>query len=157
MGKQVVAAPPPSTGIKWEDYEGRLFLIEPLELVKGLTTVHSKVQGDTDAVRANVYVRASKTEWAEYEDTLIFPKILQSQTRRQVPGPGQAGQLVVGRLTKDTSRKQAGKNAPWVLGEAAPADLKVASEYWASRSIAAASADAEDEGYDEAEDEGESF
>lgn len=154
MGKQVIAAPPPSTGIKWEDFEGRLFLIEPLEEVKGLTTVHSKVQGDTTAVRANVYVRSSKTEWTDYEDTLIFPKILQSQTRRQI------GSLVVGRLTKDASRKQAGKNAPWVLGEANAADLKLASEYWTSLSIQSASNDAEDEGYEDAtgvEDGEESF
>lgn len=146
MGKEVVAAPPPSSGITWEDLEKRLLIIEPLELKEGLTTVHSKTPGDTTAVRSNVYARTSKTEWTEFEDTYVFPKVLQSQIRKAI------GRVVVGRLVKDQARKQQGKNAPWVLADPTPADIKVAQEYLVSRSLQTAQDDAEDEGYDDDED-----
>lgn len=150
MGKQIVSAAPGSEGVKWEDYKGKLFVIEPLEFEQGLTTVHSKTPGDTTAVRANVFVVQSKdgSKYEEFEDTLIFPKALQGQTRRQI------GSLVVGRLAQ--GEKKPGKNAPWVLSEASDTDLKAAGAFWAARSVSSASSgsnDDEGEGYeDESED-----
>ena len=149
MGKQIVSAAPGSVGITWEDFEGKLFVIEPLEVEKGLTTVHSKAPGDTDAVRANVWVVLSKdgSKFETFEDTLIFPRALQGQVRRQI------GSIVVGRLGK--GEKKPGKNPPWVLAEATPADLKAASAFWSAHSLSSASAGADDDfsGDDAGDDE----
>lgn len=149
MGKQLTAAAPASSGVQWEDFEGKLLVIEPLEVEKGITTIHSKTPGDTDATRCNVYVVLSKdgSKSEEFEDTLIFPKVLQGQLRKSV-GTG----VVFGRLVK--GEKKPGKNPPWTLADPTPGDTKAASAFWASRSLSAASsgADDEEETYDDDED-----
>lgn len=150
MGKQLVGAAPASTGIPWEDYEGKLFVIEPLEVERGITTVHSKTPGDTDATRANVFVVLNKdgSKHEDFEDTLIFPKVVQGQLRKVV-GTG----VVFGRLVK--GEKKPGKNPPWTLADPTPADTKAASAFWASRSLSSASAADDDE--DEYDDDEDSF
>lgn len=149
MGKQLTAAAPASTGVTWEEFENKLLVIEPLELEKGITTVHSKTPGDTDAIRSNVYVITKKDGSAaeEFEDTLVFPKVLQGQLRKVV-GKG----VVFGRLVK--GEKKPGKNAPWTLADPTPADTKAASAFWASKALSAPAGTNEDddEEYDEDED-----
>jgi len=140
MAKNIVSAVPGGAGITWEDWKGKLIVIEPLELEHDVKTIH----GVTDAVRGNVYVLTGPGKSEDFEDTLIFPKILQSQTRRQI------GKLVVGRLTQGEAQK--GKNAPWQLAEATPADLQKASTFW----LAKGSADVGDDA-DEGEDDEDSF
>ena len=139
MGKQIISAAPGGAGIEWNDFTGKLFVVEPLEVEKGVKTIH----GETDAVRANVYVLLGKDKTEEFEDTLIFPRVLQSQVRRQI------GSLVVGRLDQGEAKR--GQNPPWVFTEASPADLKKAGEFWSKRSIGSA-ADAEDEGFEDDDD-----
>lgn len=143
MGKQLTAAAPAATGITWEEFENKLLVIEPLEVEKGITTVHSKTPGDTDATRANVWVITSKdgSKFETFEDTLVFPKVLQGQLRKVV-GKG----LIFGRLVK--GEKKPGKNPPWTLADPTPADSKAASAFWASQSLSSAS-DVEDEYEDE--------
>lgn len=142
MGKQIVGAVPGGSGIEYGDFLNKLFVVEPLEVEKGISTVH----GEKDAVRANVYVLVSKDRTEEFEDTLIFPKVLQSQVRRQI------GSLVVGRLGQGEAKR--GQKPPWVLAEPSAGDLKKAADFWSSRSMSAVSAE-DDEDY--AEDDGDSF
>lgn len=152
MGKQLVGAAPAASGITWEEFEGKLLVIEPLEVEKGITTIHSKTPGDTDATRANVYVILSKdgSKSEDFEDTLVFPKVLQGQLRKAV-GTG----VVFGRLVK--GEKKPGKNAPWTLADPTAADSKAASAFWASKSLSSASAGADDEDDFDSEDDGDAF
>lgn len=139
MGKQIVSAAPGGAKIDYEDFLGKLFVVEPLDIEKDVKTDY----GVTDAVRANIWVLLAKDKQEEFEDTLIFPKVLQSQTRRKV------GQIVVGRLEQGEAKK--GQNAPWVFAEASAADLKKATEFLTSRSLGSA------DDADEDEDDGDAF
>ena len=154
MGKQVTAAAPGSTGIQWKDYEGKLFVVEPLTLETGITTVHSKERGDTDAIRANVWVVKSKdgSKFEEFEDTLIFPRVLIGQLRKAI-----GKSVVVGRLISDTENQKRGQNAPWRLAEPSAADLKVGSEFYAARSVVSSAVNDDDEGDDFGGDDEDAF
>lgn len=138
--KKITAAAPGGGGIEFETFLGKLFVIEPLEVEHGINTVH----GEKDAVRANVYVLVGKDKTEEFEDTLIFPKVLQSQTRRKI------GEIVVGRLEQGEAKK--GQKPPWVLAAATEQDLKKATAFLTSLSVKSASDDDDDE-YDEDDDE----
>lgn len=133
MGKQIVSATPGGAGIDYNEFKGKLFVVEPLEVEKGVKTVH----GESDAVRANVYVLLGKNSTEEFEDTLIFPKVLQSQVRRQI------GSLVVGRLEQGEAKR--GQNPPWLFAEATAADLKKAGDFWSTKSISSAGSADEDD------------
>lgn len=139
MGKQIVSAAASGTGIEWKDFKGKLLVIEPLSQEKDVKTVH----GVTDAFRANVYVLTGPGKSEDFEDTLVFPKVLQNQIRRQV------GSIVVGRLTQGEAQK--GQNPPWVLAEATAGDLKKASEFWTGKSLG--SADEDEDDYEDEDDE----
>lgn len=136
VAKQIVTATP-MTKIEYEEFLGKLFVIEPLEFEKGISTQH----GETDAVRANVWVLLGKNNTEEFADALIFPRALVGSLRSKI------GSIVVGRLTQGV--KQKGKNAPWLLvaGEQEEADLKRAADFLAARSVSSASGS--DDDYDE--------
>lgn len=139
MGKQIVSAAPGGGGISFEDYLGKLFVVEPLEVEKGVKTDY----GEKDAIRANVYVLLGKDKADEYEDTLVFPLVLQSQLRRQI------GSVVVGRLEQGEAKK--GQKPPWKFAEATPGDLKKAGDFWSKKSIGSVADEDEDE-YEDDED-----
>lgn len=124
MAKQIVGAAPSGAGITFEDFLGKLFVVEPLEVEKGVKTIH----GESDAVRANVYVLLGPDKVEEFEDTLIFPKVLQSQTRRKI------GSYVVGRLGQGEAKR--GQNAPWVFEAPSDGDLSKASKFLLSQGAA---------------------
>lgn len=107
----------PTGGITWADHKGALLLIEPLSVETGIQTSF----GAADAVRANITVLDGPGAPAEFPDALIFPKLLQSQTR------GQVGQKVLGRLGQGSAKP--GQSAPWLLEEATPEDIAKA-EAW---------------------------
>lgn len=109
----------PSSGIKWADYLNRLLVIEPLSDEKGIQTNF----GDADAVRANVYVIDGNPE--DFEDTLIFPKVLASQVRSRI------GEKVIGRLTQGMAKP--GQSAPWQLADASPEDIQAGVQWLNSR------------------------
>lgn len=137
MPKQIISATP-NTGIDWNDLKGKLLVVEPLDVEKDIKTVH----GTSDAVRANVYALTGRGESMDFEDTLIFPRVLQGQTRRQI------GNLVVGRLTQGEARK--GQDPPWVLAEATEKDLKKASDFIAKKyTTSTAAADEGDDGFED--------
>lgn len=124
-----VSAAPPSGGINWTDLKGKLLVVEPLSVETGIKTAF----GDSDAVRANVHVITGPGESEDYDDSLVFPKLLQSQLR------GQIGKKVVGRLGSGVAKP--GQSAPYLLDEATPDDLAKAQE-WLSKRAAPVSAKA---------------
>lgn len=115
----------PGDGIKWADHLGALLLVDVLGIEAGMQTVH----GPTDAVRANVAVIDGTGAGATYDDTLIFPKILASQTKNNV------GQKVLGRLSQGAAKP--GQSAPWILAEATADDIAKA-EAWVKQNQAPA-------------------
>jgi hypothetical protein len=123
------AAPAASAGITWADLDGLLLLIEPLAEETGIPTVH----GEAKAVRANVTVLDGPNAGERHDDTLIFPKILQSQVRPKI------GEKVLGRLGQ--GNKKPGQSAPWILNEATPADVQIGVN-WLAQSARPAAAQA---------------
>jgi hypothetical protein len=127
MAKQLVAAQVTTDGIDWKSYKGKLFVVEPLAVEKGIKTKFSKPGETKDAVRANVYVLTGKGKHEEFEDTLIFPGYLQAATKRKI------GSYVVGRLTQGDDDSKG--NPPWLFAEPTPSDMAKASEFVASRLV----------------------
>lgn len=111
------ASPGTAAGIDWKALNGALLLITPLAVEEGIKTVH----GDSSAVRANVIALDGEKKGEEFNDTLIFPKVLQGQLRSRV------GQKVLGRLGQGNAK--AGQSPPWLLAEATEDDKKVGLAY----------------------------
>lgn len=118
---EFVSAAPPSGGIKFDDYKGSLLIVEPLSLESGIQTAF----GTADAVKANVYALTGADTSDDYEECLIFPKVLAGQLRSQI------GKKVVGRLGQGTAKP--GQSAPWVLDPATPEDIEKAQAWMAKR------------------------
>lgn len=125
---EFVSAPAPSGGIQWDEHKGKLLIVEPLSVEHDIETRFGK----SDAVRANVYVLTGPDDAEEFIDTLIFPKILQSQTR------GQIGKKVVGRLTQGEQKST--QSPPWVIAEASSDDIEKAKAYLSKQTLTSAAA-----------------
>jgi len=108
------AAPAAASGIDWTELNGRLLIVEPSEIVKDINTNF----GVTDAIRANVTVLDGTDAGKKYDDTLIFPRVLQSQLNSRI------GQKVLGRLGQGTAKP--GQSPPWMLNAATPDDQEKA-------------------------------
>ena len=108
--------PGSATGIDLKELEGALLLIQPLSFEENIKTNF----GDTSAVRANVYVLDGARKGEEFNDTLLFPKVLQSQ----VKGNCGTGRYNLGRLGHGQAKP--GQSAPWLLGDPSDADKDVA-------------------------------
>jgi hypothetical protein len=115
------AAPAASSGIEWESLKGALLIIEPTEVVHNIGTNY----GTTNAVRANVHVIDGPKAGETYDDTLVFPKVLQSQVSSRI------GQKVLGRLGQGVAKP--GQSPPWTLNIGTPADEATAVQWLASR------------------------
>lgn len=118
---EFVSAAPPSGGIKFDDYKGTLLVIEPLSVEAGIQTAY----GSADAVKANVYAITGPGSSDDYEDCLIFPKVLAGQLKSQI------GKKVVGRLGQGQAKP--GQSAPWLLEPAGDDDLAKAQEWLNNR------------------------
>jgi hypothetical protein len=116
-----VSAPPPSGGLNYQALKGALLLIDVLEVSEHVPTVHTKPGEKSPAIRANVDVIDGPGAPDTYPDTLIFPKVLQSQLRTQV------GAKVLGRLTQGNAK--AGQSPPWLLDAASAEDTAKAEAY----------------------------
>lgn len=112
----------PGGGITWADHKGALLLVEPLSIETGIQTVH----GPSDAVKVNIHVIDGTGAGQSFEDTLVFPKLLQSQLR------GQIGSKVLGRLGQGAAKP--GQSAPWLLQEASAEDIAKAEQWVAQNS-----------------------
>jgi hypothetical protein len=120
------AEPASSTGIEWHDLLGALLIIEPVEIVTGINTDF----GVTDAVRATVTVIDGDKTGDIYDDTLVFPRVLQSQLKSKL------GQKVLGRLAQGVAKPK--QSPPWKLEAANEADQKTAVEFLARGQLTAA-------------------
>lgn len=109
------AAPASATGIKWEDYKGALLLFDVRSHETGIKT---PFDANADAIRADVTVLDGPSAGEEYIDTLVFPKVLQSQLRPNV------GKKVLGRLGQGAAKPN--QSAPWKLDDANDKDRDVA-------------------------------
>lgn len=148
MSKEIVSAAPGGGGIDWPEFKGKLLVVEPLE-VEHMVTAYSKGV-EQECVRANVYAVLSKdgTKHEDFEDTLIFPRVLIGQTKKKI------GKIVVGRLGQGTAKP--GQDPPWTLAEATANDMKAASLFLASLQTVSAGTPSADDGEDDGfEDDGE--
>lgn len=109
----------PGAGIDFNDHLGALILFEVHGIETGISTMH----GIADAVRVDAIVIEGPGAGDEYNDALLFQKVLGSQLRRSI------GRKVLGRLTQGVAKP--GKSAPWQLAEASAADIAKA-EAWAA-------------------------
>lgn len=107
----------PGGGIKWDEVKGSLLLIEVTDVRHGVQTSY----GETDAVEANIAVLDGNGKGENHDNTLVFPKLLQSQLR------GQVGKKVLGRLSQGQAKS--GQSAPWLLAEANADDYKMAEDW----------------------------
>lgn len=108
--------PSSATGIDLNDLEGSLLLIQPLSYEEGIKTNY----GDANAVRANVNVLDGPQKGEQYNDTLLFPKVIASQ----VKGNCGTGRYNLGRLGKGQAKP--GQSAPWLLADPTDQDKDVA-------------------------------
>lgn len=114
--------PGSAAGLTWADLKGRLLLITP----------HSQEEIDTTfglskCVRADVVVvDAEPAEDSLFADTLIFPKVIQSQIRGNIG----TGRRNLGRLGQGAAKK--GQSPPWTLEDPSEADKVAARAYLAS-------------------------
>lgn len=111
----------PGGGFSWKDHKGKLLLIEALEDVQGVQTSF----GEANAVRANIVVIDGDDGPEEHFDVLTFPRVLQSQLRKQI-----GGKKVLGRLGSGTAKP--GQSAPHLIEEASAEDVAKARAYLAS-------------------------
>lgn len=111
------ADPSTASGIDWKELHGSLLLIKPTAQEVGIKTVH----GDSNAIRADISVLDGDKEGTEYEDTLVFPKVLQSQLKPRI------GQMVLGRLGQ--GHKKPGQSPPWTLSTATDKEKETGKAY----------------------------
>lgn len=111
----------PSGGLDFKELNGSLLLIEVLSVEEHVPTVHTKPGEKSPAVRANIVILDGAQAGEKHDDTLIFPKILQSQLK------GRVGQKVLGRLGQGVAKP--GQSAPWQLAEATAEEIAKA-EAW---------------------------
>lgn len=119
------SGPSSSDGIKWGDYKGALLMFEVKSYEPSIETQF----GNTSAVSANVVVLDGPNADTVVSDTLVFPKVLQSQIK------GHIGGKVLGRLGQGEAKK--GQSAPWKLADATEADKTIARAYLAKNAPAA--------------------
>lgn len=109
----------PGGGVDLDPLLGALLIIDVQGIETGVNTVH----GVSDAVRADVHVVDGPLAGEYNADVLLFPRVLQGQLK------GRVGQKVLGRLGRGEAKP--GKNAPWLLEEATPADTQLGVAYLA--------------------------
>lgn len=124
------ATPGSTSGVDYKALNGRLLLIMPTSLESDVKTS----LGDKDAVRADIVVLDGPEAGEEYNDTLVFPRVLIGQLRSRV------GEKVLGRLGQGQARP--GQNAPWLLTEATDADKQTGLAYLAGKLATPATAGA---------------
>jgi hypothetical protein len=119
------ATPATSSSIDFQQLKGSLLMVKVIFLEEHIPTAVTKPGERSPAIRADVTVLDGPHAGEHYADTLIFPKVLQSQLRSRV------GQLVLGRLGQGPAKP--GQSAPWQLDAATSADEQVATGYLAKQ------------------------
>lgn len=111
--------PAPSSGIKWQEVNGSLLILQPTGVELGIQTTY----GPSDAVKANIWVVDGPNAGEIHDDTLVFPKLLQSQLKSRI------NQVVLGRIGQGQVKK-AGQDAPWLLEEPTAQDVQMGMQAW---------------------------
>lgn len=114
------AAPATTSGIDLKALNGSLLCITVRSVERDIQTSY----GPTDAIKADVAVLDGADKGDEYNETLIFPRVLRSQLESKI------GEKVLGRLGQGTAKP--GQSAPWMLAAATPADVEVGVAYLAN-------------------------
>jgi len=118
--------PAQPVGIDYNELQGCLLLFEVVSREDGVRTRMDQ-PGDPPrtAMAANVYVLDGPRGGGEFQNALIFPKVLVNQLRPKV------GQWVLGRLAKGEARS--GLSAPWQLAPTTDQDKALARQWFARR------------------------
>jgi len=103
------------------DNLGNLLMFTVDKITDPIETKH----GTTTATACSVVVLDGASQGTEYDDCLIFPKVLQSQLKASVGGSKVLGRLCQGENTKG--------NPPWLLNAATDADKDLARQWIASK------------------------
>ncbi len=111
------ATPASTVGIDWGDHLGALLLVQPTGFEESIETSF----GPSSAVRADIVVLDGENEGDTYSDVLIFPRVLQSQTKPKMH------EKVLGRLTQGEAKK--GQSPPWQLSDPTEADIETGKGY----------------------------
>jgi hypothetical protein len=121
-------AAPGATGDKFDikAHNGALLLIDVNGIKEQVETVH----GPADAIACNIAVLDGEHKGDEYDDTLVFPRVLVGQLK------GSIGKQVLARLGQ--GEKQPGKNPAWILNAPTDDDTEVAGRYVAFKAKKAA-------------------
>ncbi len=109
----------PGTGIKWNELNGALLLIDVHAFETGIKTAY----GLADAVHADVAILDGDHAGDVYADTLIFPKIVSAQLRQQ------SGKKILGRVGQGVAK--AGQDPPWKLHTPTDDDKRVGRAHMA--------------------------
>ncbi|DAZ90305.1 hypothetical protein [Mycobacteroides abscessus] len=109
--------------INWEDLEGRLMLLQPLELKERVKT---KSYGEKDAIVVNLHVLDGPEAGTVYRNGYVFPLVLQGQIRGNLG----TGRFNLGRLGKGVPNP--GQKPPWKLSDPTDAEKDTARRYLAS-------------------------
>ena len=112
--------------IVFDEVNGSLLLFTVHSVERAIETTF----GESDAVKTTVSVLDGTLEGTTYEDTLIFPRVLQSQLS------GKVGQKVLGRLGQGVAKK--GQSPPWTLDDPTDADKAVGRAWLAAAATAEA-------------------
>lgn len=119
MSNDQFTDPSTASGIQWKDLNGSLVLVKVHEAIPEMNTQF----GASSAVRADVIVLDGNGAGDEYNDTLVFPKVLQSQLKPKVGG------MVLGRVGQGVAKS--GQSAPWTLTPANEEDKAKGRAYLA--------------------------
>jgi hypothetical protein len=128
------AAPAESSGFSFEDHKGDLLLIVPTSRQEGIATTF----GDKSAIGGYIAVLDGEHKGDVYDDTLIFPLVLQGQLKSYVEANARAianGKTVldeavtqvVGRLIQGVAKP--GQKPPWKIDNPTEGDLETAGKY----------------------------
>lgn len=120
----------PGNPVEWATLKGSLLVMEVLEAIDHIPTVHTMAGEKTPAVRVNLYVLDGPHQGQDRDGALVFPKALQGQLTTNV------GRKVIGRLSQGQATP--GKSAPWLLAPATDADLAAARAWASQRSMVSA-------------------
>lgn len=100
----------PGAGVEWKELLGALLIIDVHAVKTGIQTTY----GLSDAVQATVTIADGPQAGTVHPDTLIFPRVLQSQLS------GKIGAKILGRLGQGVAKP--GQDPPWMLNPATDAD-----------------------------------
>lgn len=121
-------SPATASGIDLHSLKGALLIVTVHSHELGIKTAY----GESDAIRCDVDVVDGDSAGTTFDNTLLFPKVLQSQLRPKVGGK------VIGRLGQ--GQQKPGQSPPWMLIEATPADVEAGKAYLNRTALTSATA-----------------